>query len=759
MGASYTTEKEVTLYPVWEQNVFTVTYKPGKDGTGTEQTANKNKGTDLTLKNAIFTRPAYTQVGWAEGEGGAKKYDLGASYKEEKDIVLYPVWEKKIYTINITYNAPADNKTVTVTGNWDTAVLSKLSQPTYTDSGRTLEYLGLKYFKDKHTLVDITADTKFSDIIEDESKASISLTVTPKWKYKVQTSQELVWAVQNRITSIVLESDINVTESLDFEAAATTAASNRTCTTLDLNGYVLTGDFEIKLLNADLVLIDSRPTATHSDLSLPRGGVIGEEVYIYATSSGTNPIDWPSSTIYANGGTVLGETELKSPNQSYIKNTADTVTVFEGQVKAYSNIDGGIYLKTVTVHNNSNKYITKGIFYGGLTDESRIDPKSKVIAVSFGLTEAQGEIPKQIFVGVDSYKASEPENIPTAAGRSFICWSTDNGKVFDFEANEISESTTLYPTWEVTVSTAAELKTAVEAGEYSIVLGADIAYTDDIVFRAGTSYLDLNGHILSNGSENNLSVKIQNGDITLSDSDPEATHTDTALPEGGIIDGFGIEISCGDSNSGTVLYANGGTITGATSISNASASIVTNGGTPTNFRGTVNNSSGTISGGRYFAAVENYAKITGGSFYGGIIAKGEKSSVTGKKFTVNYNSNGGSNVLPQVFVNVVSEKTIAPTAPTKSGYKLAGWSRNGEYFNFNYTVKSNMTLTAIWALPGDVNGDGDIDLLDIVRLKKYTAKAAECKAENKAATDMDDSGGIDSLDLTILKKLLLGILN
>ncbi len=760
LSASYTTEKEITLYPVWEKNIFTVTYKPGTDGTGTEQTANKNKGTDLQLKGAIFTRPAYTQVGWAESENGAKKYDLGASYKEEKDVVLYPAWEKKVYTISITYNAPADSKTVTVTGNWDTSVLSKLTQPTYTDSGRTLEYLGLKYFKDKHTLVDITADTKFGDIIEDESEASISLTVTPKWKYKVQTSQELVWAIQNRVTNIVLESDINVTENLDFEAAATTAASNRTCTTLDLNGYVLTGDFEIKLLNADLVLIDSRPTSTHSDLSLPRGGIIGEEVYIYATSSGDDPMDWPSSTIYANGGTVLGETELKSTNQSYIKNTADTVTVFAGQVKAYSNIDGGIYLKTVTIHKNSNKYITKGIFYGGLTDESRIDPNSKVITVSFDLTGAQGNISKQIFVGVDSYKAIEPENIPTAADRTFICWSTDDGGAFDFEANEISENTTLYPTWEVTVSTAAELKSAVEVGDYSIVLGADIALDSDVVFGAGTKYFDLNGHILSGGSNRDcLSMKIQNGDIILSDSNPEAAHIGTSLPEGGIIDGFEIEISCGESISSTMLYANGGTVTGTVSISNASASIVSNGGTPTSFRGTVNNTFGTINGGRYFAAVENSAKITGGSFYGGIIDNGDKASVTGKKFTVNYNSNGGSSVLPQVFVNVVSEKMLAPAAPTRSGYKLAYWSRGNLYFDFRSTAKTNMTLTAIWALPGDANGDGAVDILDLVRIKKYTSGTADCKPENKAATDMNDSGGIDSLDLTLLKKLLLGISN
>ena len=696
-----------------------------------------------------FTRTAYTQVGWAESEDGAKKYDLGASYTAEKDIVLYPVWEEKIYTINVTYDGLADTGSITLSGGWDTAVLNGFTPPTYTDGVHSLKYLGLLC-----NGTEITESTNFKDIVKDASKSSVAVTITIKWEYNVQDAAGLLWAVQNRITNIVLKSDITLSSDLDFSGNGAKACL---LTTLDLNGYAFTGNGKIKLLKSDLLLTDSRPNAAHNDYTLPLGGVIGEGISIDVRTS--EALGWPDSTVYANGGTVMGCVELASTYHSFIKNTANAVTVFAGQVKAYSNIDGGIYLKTVEIVSGSDKYIPKGIFYGGLTDESRIDPKSKVITVSFDLTGAQGNISKQIFVGMDSYKAIEPESTPTAAGKAFMLWKRANGELFDFENEIITENTVLYPCWESSVSTAAELKSAVEAGDYSIVLGADIALDSDVIFGAGTKYFDLNGHILSGGSSESIKIKLQYGDITLNDSAPETAHTDTALPEGGIIDGLEIEISCGESISSTVLYANGGTVTGTVSISNASASIVSNGGTPTSFRGAVKNTLGTISGGKYFAAVENSSKITGGSFFGGIIAKGDKSSVTGKKFTVNYNSNGGSGVLPQVFVNVLSEKMLAPAAPTRSGYKLAGWSKNGAYFDFNYTVKNNMSLTAIWALPGDANGDGEVDILDLVRIKKYTSGTADCKPENKAATDMNDSGGIDSLDLTLLKKLLLGILN
>ena len=83
---------------------LTVTYMPGANGTGSQQTDTKTKDVALTLKGAIFTRTGYTQTGWATSDGGAKAYDLGASYTANASITLYPFWTAKSYTLTVNPN-------------------------------------------------------------------------------------------------------------------------------------------------------------------------------------------------------------------------------------------------------------------------------------------------------------------------------------------------------------------------------------------------------------------------------------------------------------------------------------------------------------------------------------------------------------------------------------------------------------------------------------------------------------------------------
>ena len=72
---------------------YTVTYRPGTDGTGTVQTDTKIENVTLTLKGAVFTRSGYEQNGWATSDGGTKAYDLGAQYTANAAITLYPTWK------------------------------------------------------------------------------------------------------------------------------------------------------------------------------------------------------------------------------------------------------------------------------------------------------------------------------------------------------------------------------------------------------------------------------------------------------------------------------------------------------------------------------------------------------------------------------------------------------------------------------------------------------------------------------------------
>ena len=93
LGASYTANAAITLYPYWKP-AYTVTYKPGAYGMESEQTATKTKDAALVLESALFTRDGYAQTGWATSDGGAKAYDLGASYTANAPITLYPFWTK-----------------------------------------------------------------------------------------------------------------------------------------------------------------------------------------------------------------------------------------------------------------------------------------------------------------------------------------------------------------------------------------------------------------------------------------------------------------------------------------------------------------------------------------------------------------------------------------------------------------------------------------------------------------------------------------
>ena len=89
-----------------------------------------------------------------------------------------------------------------------------------------------------------------------------------------------------------------------------------------------------------------------------------------------------------------------------------------------------------------------------------------------------------------------------------------------------------------------------------------------------------------------------------------------------------------------------------------------------------------------------------------IVAKWEKNKSTDSdknnnnteptvtKYTVTFNSDGGSSVAKQT----VEEGKLAtkPSNPKKSGYTFKGWFLNGTEYDFSSKVTKNITLTAKW---------------------------------------------------------------
>lgn len=108
LGASYTSNSSITLYPYWTINTYTISYDKGQYGQGTNSTATKTYNTPITLKGAVFTRVGYTQTGWSTTDGGAKAYDLLASYTANSSTTLYPYWTINTYTVSFDANGGSD---------------------------------------------------------------------------------------------------------------------------------------------------------------------------------------------------------------------------------------------------------------------------------------------------------------------------------------------------------------------------------------------------------------------------------------------------------------------------------------------------------------------------------------------------------------------------------------------------------------------------------------------------------------------------
>lgn len=93
-GGVYKNNSAVTLYAVWKENTYNVTYN-ANGGTGAPEAQLKTYGKDLTLSSTAPAREGYTFAGWGISDGWVK-FSTGDTYKDNSDVTLYAIW-KKIY--------------------------------------------------------------------------------------------------------------------------------------------------------------------------------------------------------------------------------------------------------------------------------------------------------------------------------------------------------------------------------------------------------------------------------------------------------------------------------------------------------------------------------------------------------------------------------------------------------------------------------------------------------------------------------------
>ncbi len=91
------------------------------------------------------------------------------------------------------------------------------------------------------------------------------------------------------------------------------------------------------------------------------------------------------------------------------------------------------------------------------------------------------------------------------------------------------------------------------------------------------------------------------------------------------------------------------------------------------------------------------------------------------------------------------------TIPVTVSYSSGDIGNNDEESLFPSVVAGGVTVFSV--LPGDINGDGNVNSLDLIRLKKYIA---DDTTELVGSGDVNGDGNVNSLDLIRLKKYIAG---
>lgn len=99
------------------------------------------------------------------------------------------------------------------------------------------------------------------------------------------------------------------------------------------------------------------------------------------------------------------------------------------------------------------------------------------------------------------------------------------------------------------------------------------------------------------------------------------------------------------------------------------------------------------------------------------------------KYTITFDSNGGSTV-PNGSA-ITYDKVSEPTVPTKEGYMFQGWYLDEEFYNFNSSITSDITLVAKWdPIVYEINYDKNASDATGVMESSFCDYGQDCELKN-----------------------------
>jgi len=473
--------------------------------------------------------------------------------------------------------------------------------------------------------------------------------------------------------------------------------------TVDLNGHILryaeTADpdsiFRVTG-GSTLTLTDSAPTATHSDASLPAGGLItGGKGFKYDNGAGQFYnyygggvyVETGASFVLA-GGTIYACGVQSGANQAFgggIYAEGGSVTMTGGAIRNcavsadYGASGGAIYAKAGSVTMSGGVISGCSAMSGGgiLTSGCTVQ-----------ITGGRIENCKASGRGGGLYISDHADQISVLDAAISGCEAKRGGglALTKFAELELGENA------RITGCTATE-KDDTEAGaiEYGAAIYMDLDSTFTVNYPGcflyanggrveGTVYVGTN----KIGTKNNYldSVKATNA-IDHTDGKPTTVFTGDVSCEGDI---------------------RGGIFHGSVTVTDSNGNMGT----------AWEKFCGNISGGTFYGPVTTECHVSGGTFYRGLtmnknaklsgqpIDTGDVINDTtntpepnGTPVTVTYDYGERGGIYAKQIVQA-GEKAIEPDVPSRQGYQFTDWYLDDTKYDFNTAVTGNMTLTAKW---------------------------------------------------------------
>ena len=465
--------------------------------------------------------------------------------------------------------------------------------------------------------------------------------------------------------------------------------------TVDLNGHVLrydeaaeTPDSIFRVTSGStLTLTDSAPTASHSDASLPAGGLItGGKGFKYDNGAGQS-YNYYGGGVYVEagasfmlaGGTIYACGVQSGANQAFgggIYAEGGSVTMTGGAIRncvlsANNGANGGaIYAKAGSVT------MSGGVISG-------------CSAMSGGGISASGCTVRITGGRIENCKASE------RGGGLYIGDHADQISVLDAAISGCEAKrgggVALMGFAELELGENARITgcTATNGAAVYMDLGSTFTVNHPGCFRyanggrvEGTVYVGTN----KIGTTNNYLDSVKATDaIDHTDGKPTTVFTGDVSCEGDIRGGIfhgSVTVTDSNGNMGTAWEKFCGNLSGGTFYGPVTTECHVSGGTY--YRGLTMNKNAKLSG----------QPIDTGDVINDTTNTPEPN-VTPATVTYAYGALGGTYATQIV---QAGEKAIEPDVPSRQGYQFTDWYLDDTKYDFNTAVTKDMTLTARWTV-------------------------------------------------------------